>query len=506
MTLKFFFGGERKDGTAALRIRFKAGEVHDRKITIEGLAIQKKLWDKSLNRVLPSHPGYHDINDKISKYEAKMRDVSEKFRVGNISFNTACRMMESSSQMTSLKEFISQLDQIDDKSRQTKTNYLASVNSFSYHTGIKDPLFSEVTYLNFSKMRKSISEKGKSPETHNKYLRDIKAICRLAFRLKIIFDLPEFDSTWRAKSTRAKKLKTTNPKTIFEAIDRIELHSKNENSRHKTVKQFESIGLWLLMFSMRGMYPADINEISVKNLDYDFKSRIEAELEKSNGGKVSIEGNPFIYRHARHKTDVPMNIMLNMPPIRKLIQVMRYMVSASHPKDAFQTREESKMDNKTDRIKARPVEEVDNIKIFSFTEDSNPSRHKQMWNYYSKQLKNLGMPSFKIARKTFMTTATLLDIPQSIGRTMLGQTDPSISAYYNNFDDPRLFIKITQAHIKVLKDFEVIELFNFWLNKVDSVFGSNLFDIYSFRHDASLIYKEFNSHLEEMIKIRSVNI
>ncbi len=116
------------------------------------------------------------------------------------------------------------------------------------------------------------------------------------------------------------------------------------------------------------------------------------------------------------------------------------------------------------------------------------------------------MPSFKIARKTFMTTATLLDIPQSIGRTMLGQTDPSISAYYNNFDDPRLFIKITQAHIKVLKDFEVIELFNFWLNKVDSVFGSNLFDIYSFRHDASLIYKEFNSHLEEMIKIRSVNI
>ena len=90
MTLKFFFGGERKDGTSALRIRFKAGEVHDKKITIEGLAIQKKLWDKNLNRVLPSHPGYQDINYKVSKYESKMHDVSEKFRVGNISFNTAC--------------------------------------------------------------------------------------------------------------------------------------------------------------------------------------------------------------------------------------------------------------------------------------------------------------------------------------------------------------------------------------------------------------------------------
>ena len=506
MTLKFFFGGERKDGTAALRIRFKAGEVYDRKITIEGVAIQKKLWDKNLNRVLPSHPGYHDINDKISKYEAKMHDVSEKFRVGNISFNTACRMMQSSSQMTSLKEFISQLDQIDDKSRQTKTNYLASVNSFSYHTGIKDPLFSEVTYLNFSKMRKSISDKGNSPETHNKYLRDIKAICRLAFRLKIIFDLPEFDSSWRAKSAPVKKVKTAHPRNIFEAIDKIGLHSKDERSRYKTVKQFESVGLWLLMFSMRGMYPADINEISVKNLDYDFKSRIAAELEKSNGGTVSIEGNPFIYRHSRHKTDVPMNIMLNMPPIRKLIQVMRYMVSASHPKDAYQSQDESKMDNYSDRIKTRPTEEVDNIKIFSFTENSNPVRYEHMWNNYYKQLREIGMPSFKIARKTFMTTATLLDIPQSIGRTMLGQTDPSISAHYNNFDDPRLFIKVTQAHIKVLKDFEVIELFNYWLNKVDSVFGSDLFEIYGFKNNPELIFKEFNNHLKDKKVIQKYKI
>jgi hypothetical protein len=116
------------------------------------------------------------------------------------------------------------------------------------------------------------------------------------------------------------------------------------------------------------------------------------------------------------------------------------------------------------------------------------------------------MPSFKIARKTFMTTSTSLDIPQSIGRTMLGQTDPSISAHYNNFEDPRLFIKVTQAHIKVLKDFEVIELFNYWLNKVDSVFGSDLFDIYGFKNNPELIFTEFNNHLNDMIKITHTHI
>ena len=89
---------------------------------------------------------------------------------------------------------------------------------------------------------------------------------------------------------------------------------------------------------------------------------------------------------------------------------------------------------------------------------------------------------------------------------MLGQTDSSISAHYNNFDDPRLFIKITQAHTKVLKNFEVIELFNYWLNKVDSVFGSILFDIYGFKDNPELIFKGFNDHLKEMIKLTHTKI
>ena len=97
MTLKFFFGKARKDGTCPLRIRFKANELQDQKITIHGLAIRTNLWDKNLNRVLPEHPAYRDINEKISLYESKMRDVSEKYRVGNIDFDTACRMMRSSS-------------------------------------------------------------------------------------------------------------------------------------------------------------------------------------------------------------------------------------------------------------------------------------------------------------------------------------------------------------------------------------------------------------------------
>ena len=103
---------------------------------------------------------------------------------------------------------------------------------------------------------------------------------------------------------------------------------------------------------MRGMYPADINEISAKNLDYNFESRIKAELSDAKS-EISLRGNPFLYSHQRHKTEIPMKIMLNMPPIRKLIAVLRYLVSASHPKDAFQSQEESQMTNYKKRIQTK---------------------------------------------------------------------------------------------------------------------------------------------------------
>ena len=505
MTLKFFFGKARKDGTCPLRIRFKANELQDQKITIQGLAIRTNLWDKNLNRVLPEHPAYRDINEKISLYESKMRDVSEKYRVGNIDFDTACRMMRSSSSMISIRDFINQLENLDDKKRTTIVNYHNSINAFSFHTKIKEPLFSDITYINISKMRKSLSELNKSPESHNKYLRDIKAICRSAYKFKMVFELPDFDRSWAAKKSPVNKVKTVLPIDIIEAIERIELNSKHNRSRKKVVKQFEAVGLWMLMFSMRGMYPADINEISSKNLDYNFESRIKAELADSKS-ELSLRGNPFLYSHQRHKTEIPMKIMLNMPPIRKLIAVLRYLVSASHPKDAFQSQEESQMTSYKKRIQTKTPEEVDHFKIFSFTEESDPERYKEMWNNYYKQLRDIGMPTFKVARKTFMTTSTLLDIPQSIGRTMLGQKDPSISAHYNNFDDPRLFVKVTQAHIKVLREFNTIDIYNIWLGKIDQLFGSNWHEIYGFSMPQDLLYVNFYKEIENMVQITHTKI
>ena len=83
-----------------------------------------------------------------------------------------------------------------------------------------------------------------------------------------------------------------------------------------------------------------------------------------------------------------------------------------------------------------------------------------------------------------MTTSTSLDIPQSIGRAMLGHSDPTISSHYNNFEDPRLFVKVTQAHLKVLHAFEIIPLFNAWLARIDTLFGSDWQKIYGYKEQS----------------------
>ena len=83
------------------------------------------------------------------------------------------------------------------------------------------------------------------------------------------------------------------------------------------------------------------------------------------------------------------------------------------------------------------------------------------------------MPSFKIARKTFSTTARRLGVDEGYTRTMLGQKDKSVSISYVDYDDPKLFAKLCLEHINVLRAFDTIRIYNRWVKKIDEVFGSD---------------------------------
>ena len=62
-----------------------------------------KLWNKTFSRVEPSHENSADINDKLDKYWAKMKDVKNKYTLGQIDFDTAAKMLSSSESAKSIK-------------------------------------------------------------------------------------------------------------------------------------------------------------------------------------------------------------------------------------------------------------------------------------------------------------------------------------------------------------------------------------------------------------------
>ena len=111
------------------------------------------------------------------------------------------------------------------------------------------------------------------------------------------------------------------------------------------------------------------------------------------------------------------------------------------------------------------------------------------------------MPSFKIARKTFSTTARRKQIDEGYVRTMLGQKDKSISISYVDYDDPQLFAQLCLAHIEVLWAFDIIQLYNAWLIKIDETIGSKWRETDVFiKQKPDYIYSEIVRHLQPIIE------
>jgi hypothetical protein len=275
MTIKLGLGYQKKNGLFNVIIRFKDGE-NDKRFNIKGISIERKYWDATNSTVRTNHPNYEDINETLDKYKLKIVDITTKYSLGNIDYDTACKMLLGGSKTGTIANFIDTFCE-QDKSEITLENYRLSMSAFSTHTGIKEPKFSDINYANIAKMRKSIVDKGYSPHTHNKYFRDIKSICSYALKRKQVFTDFGFDSDWGAKIKPNTHIKTVQSFEIKEAIERIAITSTHKSARKKAARELEAVGFWLLMFSMRGMYPADISALSSKYLAYSHKNRIDIE-------------------------------------------------------------------------------------------------------------------------------------------------------------------------------------------------------------------------------------
>lgn len=500
MTLNFKLGRQKKDGTCPLQIRFK-DKGRDSIISVSGVFIHKNYWLKQHNRVSSNHPIANEINEKIAEREKKLIEIRGKYAIGTISYDIAKRMLSNSSVLDSIHAFINAYcDGI--KSETNVANYRNAVKAFSFHTGIKEPLFTDITHENFIRVKNSLDEKGRSKQTLNSYLKNIKAICNYAKKKKITFQDFDFDSDWGNKKVKIKPVAVSS-KQIKEAIDRIKIHATQKKNPGFILRDFEAIGIWMLMFAMRGLLPKDICQLSSRHLDYDFEKEILVHKERVPNKIVAIDGNRHIYNHDRSKSGNSMRMLL-VPPIQSIIGLLQEMISSSHPKLSFFSSDDFRYGHKGIIFK-KPIEKIDFMRLFS--EDVNFSKnHKNLFRNYNTHLSNLKIPSFKSARATFMTTSTHLDISPAIGRAMMGQTDQTISIHYNDFGGPELFKRITEAHIKTLQGFRFVELFNHWLKTYDEIFGKGAYKYFGISENSNLFYSKFTKRLGRIIRIKKVMV
>lgn len=498
--INFVFKGVKKDGTSQLYVRLKDSKLkrkdNDKRIKLEGLSINQKYWNKTFSQVLPEHPNSSAINDKITKYKVKMIDVQNKYSLGQIDFDLACKMLSSEESAQSIAEYIRTVFCLYKEKTHIK-NCLETVITVGNHLGIKNLLFTDVTETNFMRLKKILLDLGKSPHTYNTYFNNIKTVCNHAVNKKYIYFDFEFNSSWKAKVPPMPEVKSTTPDEIRMAIDNIKLNGDGIRSFHSTLKEFEAVALWLLMFSMRGFYPSDIHELTSYNLDYDFMRQIEA-YQKGYSDEV-ILGNPHIYKHRRHKSQYPMNIFISLPPIRNIISFLRQTVSLTKPSIAFMNIND-KIYTAEKWIKSNRVEDVDFLKIFSITQKKNPKAFQTTWRLYRKKAKKIKLPSFDVARNTFMSLSDESDIERAYGRTLLGHTDKTITAHYSDLKRPKLMGKLTKAHIEILQAFETIELFNYLLDRVNIVIQGLDLNMYKENEDPYIIYSKYNRALDYLLE------
>ena len=167
-----FHSYKQKDGKQRLLIRIRT-RGREKKISTE-IYIDKKKWDNSNKMVNTDHPSYIPINKKIKSYHDRIKRIKPLYELGEIDFDKAYLMLTSSGSLDSLESYRENFCKRE--SAQWHRNTENALNAFKYHTGLKEVLFSDITKENILKMKDSVQAKGGQPDTHNNYLRHIKAI------------------------------------------------------------------------------------------------------------------------------------------------------------------------------------------------------------------------------------------------------------------------------------------------------------------------------------------
>lgn len=408
----------RKDDTHTILIKIVDGKEYRKKISTP-LTIEKRFWDKHKERVKNTYENSQILNKKLDELNVKIRTALDKYATKQFTRKQVVAYVSGKTDFDTVDGYIETVIK-NSRTKPTYIDYRTAINSLKSHTGYTNGqklLFHEINFKLLSDFRLKSIEVAMRPTSFNSYLTKIRAVMNDAYDKGYIFDKFKLDKRLWRKGKR-KPIQTATPDQIFKGIEKI-----------KTIYDFQAIGFWVLMFSLRGMYPADVVNLSLANL-YPKEGTTDAFLH---------------ILHTRSKTSESTNedLVIRVDDIViDLLFALKNSIVYTHL-------------SKKPQIVARLG---DLLKIFDYNPNKEYVLHQNTWDIYKKKIKRLtGLP-YKTARKTFDTIALELAVSDKIRRVLLGHAEPSVLANYDNIQSARFQEQVEDAHRDVLKDYKVHEI------------------------------------------------
>lgn len=448
MALKLGFY-KKRTSDALGHIVFDIMDKGFRKRVTTGIKIEKKYWDANNLRIKPSHSQSNILNEQMKKVRDKLETALAKWETGQFSRQQVVAFLKGESGIDSIDEYIDKTLKNTRKKDATYRDYRSAWRSVKQYNGYKvdEPLpFSVVNYTFLDTFKRKALEKGLKNASINSNLDKIRAIMNDAFDNGVIFEKFVLNKRLKLPKQRRGQVSIPTPDDFKSAITKV-----------KTIYHWQSLAFYLLMFSARGMYPADIVNLKVANLE---NKPLDRELDEWDDPDWDLMrlceiGHDYLI-HRRHKTKNKSNddmVIRIDQTLLNLIYFLKRSVIYTHYK------------RKPEIV---PTLE-DSMSIFNYDVDKDYRLHSNVWDSYKKHITRLLGHPFKTARKTFDTLAASLDISTTTRQILLGHNEDSMLWHYGDTNTEIIRERVEKAHMDILKSFDTDTLNKLLLDKLDEL-------------------------------------
>lgn len=424
-----------KKGKAALFYKITSGKNKLFKKNI-GVLIKPKDWNKRTFQVHSKAENAIIYNEKIEEAHSKLKKAWSLYESDTYDWEEMVAYLGGAKTEMDVWTFCETI--------------LKEENTKSVFTGIKDAYgavkkvlgkeslsFDDLTEKTVNTCVKNWKERLRSA-TLKTYKYHFGLIINGAYQKKLIPYEYEPQKKWRKPKDKVDRktgrpfVPTATPDNFLKAIDRA-----------RDLWDIEALGFWLLMFGMRGLYPSDLCNIH--------KYRWETDLEK---------GHTKLY-HERNKTHEPMDIVWGYPFDDLTIKLRGYL-EITH---GYQTNK--KTGKRYLRTKEYRLSENHDKEGWFFKK-----YNKDTWGTFTSKLGEIGFEEMKVARKTFDTISTTLNISQAVWYHLTGHEMAGIKKHYASKDWEEISQQVDDAHQQILAKYNIDTLYPALIQKANTILES----------------------------------